>query len=105
MLDFSNTFFVVPSLLSFLPFVALGECGSSVCLKKMKTLMSKYACWRSLPQKFVVMTSRRAGTFFSVGCSEAQLLSGDWLKVKFSAYIMAYFLHFCRNVSKFVMSD
>ena len=34
-----------------------------------------------------------AGAFFSVGCSVAQLLSGDWLKVRFSADIVAYFLH------------
>ena len=47
-----------------------------------------------------------AGAFFSVGCSVAQLLSGDWLKVRFSADIVAYFHHdFCCNVSELVVSD
>ena len=106
MFDFSNTFFVVPFFLSFLPFVALGECGSSVCLCKRGEDSDVKVCLLAISSPEICCNDIEAGTIFSVGCSEVQLLSGDWLKVRFSANIVAYFLHhFCRNVSKFVTSE
>ena len=101
MCNFSNALFIGPSLFSFLPFVALAECRCSVRLCKrvensdVEVGLLAISC-----------NNIEAGAFFSVGCSVAQLLSGDWLKVRFSADIVAYFLHhFCCIVSEFVVSD
>ena len=76
MFNFSNTFFVGLSLFSFLPSMALAECRCSVCLCKrvensdvevsLLAISSPEAC-----------CNIEAGTFFSVGCSVVQLLSGD----------------------------
>ena len=106
MFNFSNTFFVGPSLLSFLPSMALAECRCSVCLCKRVENSDVEVSLLAISSPEVCCNNIEAGAFFSVGCSVAQLLSGDWLKVRFSADIVAYFLHhFCCNVSEFVVSD
>ena len=98
----SNALFVGPSLFSFLPFVALAECRCSVCFCK-RVENSDVEVGFSSPD---CCNNIEAGAFFSVGCSVAQLLSGDWLKVRFSTDIVAYFLHhFCCNISEFIVSD
>ena len=106
MFNFSNALFVGPSLFSFLPFVALAECRCSVRLCKRIENSDVEVGLLAISSPEVCCNNIEAGAFFSVGCSVAQLLSGDWLKVRFSADIVAYFLHhFCCNVSEFVVSD
>ena len=106
MFNFSNALFVGPSLFSFLPFVALAECRCSVRLCKRVKNSDVEVGLLAISSPEVCCNNIEAGAFFSVGCSVAQLLSGDWLKVRFSADIVAYFLHhFCCNVSEFVVSD
>ena len=102
MFNFSNALSVGPSLFSFLPFVALAECRCSVRLCKRVENSDVEVCLLAISSPEVCCNNIEAGAFFSV----AQLLSGDWLKMRFSADIVAYFLHhFCCNVLDFVVSD
>ena len=106
MFNFSNALFVGPSLFSFLPFVALAECRCSVCLCKRVENSDVKVGLLVISSPEICCNNIEAGAFFSVGCSVAQLLSCDWLKVRFSADIVAYFLHhFCCDVSEFIVSD
>lgn len=106
MFNFSDTFFICSSLLSFLPFVALAKRGCSVgwCKRVEDPDVKVGTLVISSPE--VCCYNVEAGAVFSVSRSVAQLLFGDWLEVWFSAYAVADFLHhFCCYVTEFVMSD
>ena len=106
MFNFSNAFLIGSSLLSFLPFVALTECGCSVgWFKRVKNPDVKVGTL-TISSPEVCCCNIEAGTVFSVSRSVTQLLFGDWLKVWFSAYTVADFLHhFCCYVPEFIMSN
>ena len=78
MFNFSNTFFVGPSLFSFLPSMALAECRCSVCLCKRIENSDVEVSLLAISSPEVCCNNIEAGAFFSVGCSVAQLLSDDW---------------------------